>query len=123
MDLNQLVTVERHEAGAEFQLVDPLTGEKEDVTFLVKGMDSKAWRLAQKRQRREFEAEDDVDIFDHEYLWPMIASVIVGWDKLEKDGEPWEWSEQNAQELCKNSPIVVNQVFSFVIDRSNFTGD
>ena len=123
MDLNQLATVERHEAGAEFQLLNPTTGEKEDAIFKVKGIDSKAWRLAQKEQRRKHDDQDSVDFFDHEYIWPMVASVIIGWKNLEKDGKPFSFSEKNARWLCENSPFVVNQLFGFLVDRDNFIAD
>lgn len=122
MDIGQLATVENHEAGAEFQLVDPLTNEKQDAVFKVKGLDSKAWREAQKEQRRKYENAEEVDFFDHEYLWPMVASVIYGWKGLEREKKPFEYSEENVKWLCENSPMVVSQVFSFLVDRSNFTG-
>ena len=77
MDLNQLATVEKHEAGAEFHLVNQLTGEKEDALFRVRGTDSKAWRQAQKEQRRKFIDNEEIDFVDHEYLWPMIAKIII----------------------------------------------
>ena len=122
MEINQLATVERHEAGAEFQLADPLTGEKEDAVFLVQGTDSSSWRKALKEQRRANLDADDVDFTDHEYLWPLVAAVIIDWSHLEKDGKAFKYSEDNANWLCKNSPMVVNQIFSFIVDRENFTG-
>jgi hypothetical protein len=123
MDISQLATVERHEAGMEFQLVNQLTGEKEDAVFKVKGTDSKAWREASKMQRRKHIEDESVDFVDHEYLWPMVASVIIGWDNLLKGGEQFEYSEENAQWLCENSPVVVSQIFAFIVDRDNFTED
>lgn len=123
MDINQLATVERHEAGMEFQLVNQVTGEKEDATFRVKGTDSKAWREASKAQRRKYADQESVDFVDHEYLWPMVASVIMDWDKLVKGGKPFKYSEENALWLCENSPLVVSQIFAFIVDRDNFTED
>ena len=123
MDLNRLATVEQHEAGAEFQLIDTATGKKEDVVFKVKGLDSKAWRNAQKEQRRKNEGNEEIDFFDHEYLWPMIASVIVEWRELESKGKPFKYSEENARWICKNSPNVVSQIFAFLLDRGNFISD
>ena len=123
MDINQLATVEKHEVGAELHLVDPVTGEKEDALFRVKGTDSKAWRDALKDQRRKYADQEEMDFFDHEYLSPMVAKIIIGWEGLAKDGEPWEYSEENAMFLCENSPIVVNQIFAFIVNRENFTGD
>jgi hypothetical protein len=123
MEIKQLATVERHEAGMEFQLVNQVTGEKEDAVFKVKGTDSKSWREASKAQRRKYQDEESIDFVDHEYLWPMVASVIISWDNLNKGGEPFEYSEENAQWLCENSPIVVSQIFAFIVDRDNFTED
>lgn len=121
MEIGKLATIERHEAGAEFQLVDPLTGEKEDAVFKVQGTDSLAWRTALKRQRRDHIEDEEIDFSDHEFLWPLIASVITDWTGLEKDNKEFEYSVENAEWLCKNSPMVVNQVFSFIVDRENFT--
>lgn len=123
MNIDQLVTVEKHEVGAELHLVDPVTGEKEDALFRVKGTDSKAWRDALKEQRRKYANQEDMDFFDHEYLYPMVARIIIGWEGLAKGDEPWEFSEENAMFLCENSPMVVNQIFSFIVNRENFTGD
>lgn len=123
MDIGQLATVENHEAGAEFQLLNTATGEKEDVIFTVKGLDSKAWREAQKEQRRKNESKEEVDFFDHDYLWPMVSKVIIDWRNLENRGKPFEYSEENAKWLCENSPNVVNQIFAFLLDRENFTAD
>lgn len=123
MDLNQLATVEQHEAGSECQLQNPLTGEPDDGVIVIKGVDSKAWRLAQKEQRKKMKDKDDLDIFDHEYLWPIIASCITGWRNLTKGKEKFEYSDKNAKWLCENSPQLVSQLFSFLIDRENFTKD
>jgi hypothetical protein len=121
MEINQLATVERHEAGAEFQLVDPLTGEKEDAVFKVQGTDSSAWRKALKEQRRAFIDAEEIDFSDHEYLWPLVAAIIVDWKGLEKSKKVFKYSQENARWLCQNSPMVVNQIFSFIVDRENFT--
>jgi len=123
MEINQLATVERHEAGAEFQLVDPLTGEKEDAVFRVQGTDSKAWRKSLKEQRRAFLDVEEIDFSDHEYLWPLVAAVIVDWKNLRKGGKAFKHSPENARWLCENSPMLVNQLFSFLVDRENFTAD
>jgi len=121
MDLNQLATVEQHEAGAECQLQNPMTGEDGDGVIIIKGVDSKAWRLAQKEQRRKMKEKDELDMFDHEYLWPIIASCITGWRNRTKGDEEFEYSEENANWLCENSPQIVTQLFAFLIDRGNFT--
>tara|TARA_S200002703_G_scaffold150811_1_gene149519 strand:+ start:381 stop:752 length:372 start_codon:yes stop_codon:yes gene_type:complete len=122
MDLNQLATVEKHEAGAECRLHDPQTGKPDDGVVIIQGVDSKAWRDAQKKQRRKYKDVDDIDMFDHEYLAPIIAACITGWQNLKKGTEKFEYSEENALWLCENSPTLVTQLFSFVIDRENFTG-
>jgi len=123
MDINQLATVDAHEAGAECQLQNPKTGEPDDGVIIVKGVDSKAWRSAQKEQRRKLKDKDEIDIFDHDYLWPIIASCIIGWRNLENKGEEFEYSEKNAQWLCKNAPQIVTQLFGFLLDRENFIKD
>jgi len=123
MEINQLVTVERHEAGAEFQLVDPLTGEKEDAVFKVQGTDSRAWRKALKEQRRANMDAEDIDFSDHEYLWPLVAAIIIDWRGLKKANKAFKYSEENARWLCQNAPMVVNQIFSFIVNRENFTAD
>ena len=123
MNLDQLATVEKHEAGAECQLYDPQTGNPDDGVVVIQGVDSKAWREAQKKQRRKYKDQDEMDMFDHEYLYPIIAACITGWKNLKKKDEDFEYSEENALWLCENSPQFVTQLFAFVIDRENFIGD
>jgi len=123
MDLDQLATVEKHEAGAECQLQNPQTGKPDDGVIIIQGVDSRAWRDAQKRQRRKYKDNDEIDMFDHEYIDPVIASCITGWRNLKKAGKDFEYSEKNALWLCENSPAVVTQLFTFLLDRQNFIGD
>jgi len=123
MDLNRLATVEHHEAGAECQLHDPQTGKPDDGVIIIQGVDSKAWRNAQKKQRKESKDSEEIDLFDHEYLYPIIAACITGWRNLKKGKEEFEYNQENALWLCENSPTLVTQLFSFVINRENFTGD
>lgn len=123
MDIGKLATVEKHEEGVEFRLLDSATGEELDAVFIVQGLDSKAWRSALKESRKKNISSDEFDLFDHENLWPMVAKVIIGWRELEKDGEDFEFTPENTEWLCENSPNVVNQIFSFLIDRENFTKD
>lgn len=121
MDINQLATVEQHEAGTEFQLVNTETGEKEEVIFVVKGLDSKAWRDAQKELRRKSMGQDeDFDLFEFENLAPAVAKVITDWRNLNKGNKPFPYSEENELWLCENSPNVVNQIFTFLLNRENF---
>lgn len=121
MNIDQLATVEQHEAGAECRLQDPATGKDGDGVVIIKGVDSSAWRKAQKEQRRKMKEKDELDLFDHDYLWPVIASCITGWRNLTKGDKEFEYSEENARWLCENSPSIVTQLFAFLIDRENFT--
>lgn len=120
MDISKLATVEKHEQGVEFRLLDSATGEELDAVFVVQGLDSRAWRSALKDQRKNKALSEEFDLFDHDNLWPLVANIIIGWRELEKDGEEFEYSPENAAWLCENSPNVVNQIFSFLIDRENF---
>ena len=133
MDFDKLATVDRHEAGAECNILDPATGEKTDVFIQVQGADSAAWRAQKKRQTSAIIAaratsKDDVktieelDIdFDKMDIDALVV-VTMDWRGINKDGKPYKCTPQNAEKLYSQSPAVVRQLLSFLSDGENFTG-
>ena len=119
MDLLSLDSVEEHEAGAECQLMNQHTGEPTDAFITIKGVDSEDWEILQKKQRLKYKGQE-IDMFEHKYIYPIIAGCIVGWKNISKGEEALEFSEENALWLCEKYKNITTQLFSFLLDRKNF---
>lgn len=132
MEFNKLATVDRHEAGAECNILDPGTGKPTDVFIKVQGADSKAWRAAKKKQttaiiaaraanKDDLKSIDDLDIdFDMMDINALV-SVTIDWRGINKDGKAFKCTPENAEALYKQAPSVVRQLLSFLSDGENFT--
>ena len=124
MDFNELATADAHEAGAEVVIRHPVTGKPTDVVIRVQGLDSKAWRKAQKdMQRKIIKAMADGSAVEDtsEYEIEALVSITLGWDGIVKDGKPFTFSKKRCKELYLSSPPVRDQVDAFVGKRANFT--
>lgn len=125
MELNQLETVTDHDAGAEYNVLSPVDGKPTDVFIKIKGADSKAWRLAKKKQTQQIidaRATSTMDQLDYEAMdAEALAEVTMSWKGITKDGKPYEFSKANAEQLYKESPSVTAQLIEFLSNRANFT--
>lgn len=125
MELNQLKTAPAHDAGAELLIKDQF-GKKTEFFITLRGQDSKAFRMADKRRHFEMlEArqngkelkECDLDEMDIE----LIADCIVSWRGLVDNGKPVECNKENILDLFRSAPYMINQVLEFIASRRNFT--
>jgi hypothetical protein len=125
MELKGLTTVEKHEAGAEYNVLCPVSGKPTDVFIKIKGADSKEWRNAKKNQTADIlnakaqgkEKELDFDAMDVNAL----VSITIGWTGITQDGDEYKFNKTNARKLYENSPNIVNQLIGFIAKQENFT--
>lgn len=122
MDINGLLTVEAHEAGAECNILSPVDYKPTDVFISVMGSDSKVWRSAKKDQTNKIIAaraakkDIDYDALDIEAL----CKVTTAWRGITADGKEYECSDKNKKHLFENSPYIVNQLLEFIAKNENF---
>lgn len=125
MELGQLETVGKHEAGAEYNVLSPVDGSATDVFINIMGPDSKAWRTAKKKQTAEIiaaRAANKADSLDFDRMdIDSLCAVTIGWRGIVKDGEEYKASKKNIRSLYENSPSIVAQLLGFMGDASNFT--
>lgn len=125
MDFKDLATAEAHAAGAECNILNPLTNEPTDVFITVMGSDSREWRAAKKAQMSQIikaksedkEASLDFDKMDVDAL----VSVTLDWRGIVKDGEEFKFTKAHARELYADAPSVVAQLLKFLGNGENFT--
>ncbi len=125
MELTSLTTVDKHEAGAEYNVLCPVSNKPTDVFIKIKGADSKEWRKAKKNQTADIlnaksqgkEKELDFDSMDVDAL----VSITIGWKGITQDGEEYKYNKTNARKLYENSPNIVNQLIGFIAKQENFT--
>jgi len=125
MELSDLQTVDNHETGAECQILSPVDGKLTDVFIKLKGIDSKEWRSQKKKQtskllsaRASGKIEDlDFDALDIEAL----VECTIDWKGIKDGKKDYPCTKDNARNLYKNSPFIVQQLLEFVGRRENFT--
>lgn len=117
MDISELYTVDACNEGAELQIVSPVTGKETDCYITVAGIDSKAFREAERNLKRKL-VKGDASIDD--VTAEALASSVISWQGFESDGKEWKFNKKNAIALFKNSPAIANQVDRFIADRANF---
>lgn len=122
MDIEQLYTVDAHEAGADVVIRNPLTGEDTDIVITIKGIDSKAFRQARLNVRRKAleGMRDGSDADADAVASEILAKITIGWTGLTSKGEPVPFSEKTALELYKNAPPIREQIDEFISNRINF---
>lgn len=123
MEINQLLTVESHEAGAECNILSPVDRSETDVFIKIMGADSKAWRNAKKKQTAEIiskRASGDTNIDYDAMDIKAISSITIGWSGITKDGKEWPCNDKNKKELFTNSPFIVEQLLDFLSKGENF---
>jgi hypothetical protein len=138
LDLADFDTVAASEAGAELQLINPVTKEPLDVFITLLGKDSETYRdyLRQNtnsRIRREAAAARkgvDANVVTAEEIEDKAIELLVvcstGWrtgDKptLTLKGETLPFTANNALRVYTEQLWVRRQVDSFVADLENFT--
>jgi hypothetical protein len=125
MEISQLETVAKHEAGAEYNVLSPVDGSPTDVFINIMGPDSKAWRQAKKKQTNQLitakalKKDHDLD-FDKMDI-DALCSVVIGWRGIVKDGKDYPANKKNVRSLLENSPSIVSQLLSFLGEAENFT--
>lgn len=125
MDINELLTKDAHDEGADVQIFNPITGEDTEVYITVMGVDSIEWQKAMKRQRsrvlakladkKELDAGDEID----EEIEQLVA-ITKGWKGIAENGEEYEFTPDRCRELYTKSPGLRTQVERFVTNRKNF---
>ena len=124
MEIGELTTRKAHEEGAEIAIRLPETGETSDFVIKVQGIDSKAWRTAQKAAQRAIvkKVADGVAITDFdEFELNTLVACTIGWTGLAKDGKEYKFTPKRCRELYENAPHVRDQVDTFIGRRVNFT--
>lgn len=123
MDIDDLMTRDAHESGAELRIVNPKTGKKTDIYIKLMGVDSRAFRKAQKAAIRKVIAAKgnlNEDEFLDEDIEQLVA-ITIGWRGAKRNGKEFEFNEANCRELYSQSPAIADQVDRFIGNRANFT--
>lgn len=125
IEFDSLCTASAHDEGASVEITDPGTGKKTGVMIRVMGVDSKAWRCAQKEQTKKLITEMKGDKLSAEssllYDLEMITAVTTGWEGITASGKPMKFTKRKARELYEKAPYILDQVNVFIADRRNFT--
>lgn len=129
MDLNEISLVISEPI--EFRLEHPITGNtldgESDPVFYLMSPDSKKVRSLEMEQRNKlFKRVKNQGQITAEYQQSnehtLLAACIAGWKNLTKDGQPFEYSPENALALMRDPElgIIQRQLMDFVNNEKNF---
>ena len=118
------------EAGADLEVLDPVTGEAVGVTITLAGADSTIHRKATATiaKRRMSNAKGfrnralDPEKFEAESI-EVLAACTLGWKGVVVDGAPLPCGRDNAVMLYTRFPWLREQVDQFISDRSAYLQD
>lgn len=122
MEINDLTTSDKHEAGAEYNVLDN-KGKKTDVFITLQGADSKEWRKQKRKQTAAImkARADETDIDYDELDVNALVEATISWRGLIKDKKEFPCTAENKKYLYENTPSLVNQLLVFIGDSANFT--
>lgn len=113
---------------------EPMATATGKVVFMVHGTDSTVFKnldsaLTAKRLRKMAKKKKTLinalaDITPEEQeaeRIERIAVCIAGWENVYEDGEPLDYTPENAARLVAEYAVIADQVEAFATDRANFT--
>ena len=132
MDLADLDTVARGDAGAWLELRHPGTGDvlKDDQgnpwALLLAGADSHVYRKAREdiktaRAARGRSGDLSQAELDEDFI-ALLTRATLGWKNLTDGGQPYPFTPENAKRLYA-MPWVREQAGLFGMNRSNYLGN
>lgn len=119
MDLADFDLKGNAEAGFEFTLYNPYTGEDTEIKISVVGSDSKAYRQAKAEAMRESIKGGVVDT--DAVSAKVYAKCITGWSGFAENGKDLPFNPDTAEDILNRYPWVMDQVAAKVDNRLNFT--
>lgn len=126
LDLNDLYTVEAHEAGAEMEILHPKDGSRTGIFLSLLGADSRKYRKAdaesQKRLMNAKEEDVTAEFVESERIEKMVA-ITTGWRGAQRQDEDIPFTADAVRELYRESPPVLEQAYRFILNRANYYRD
>jgi hypothetical protein len=115
MDINSF----QRKDSASVEIQDPL-GAKTDITVVVYGRDSKAYRKAAIELARDFDVTDEGQASDRGAK--LLQSCIVSWKNVEADGKAVKHDSPEALAMLKDENLdwFVSQINAAIQKRSLF---
>ncbi len=94
---------------------------KKPVRLKLVGAKSDKYREWMQQLRRNMRADDEMtreaaDLEDAQ----MLARLTIGWENVVDDGEPLEFTPENAEKLYFKYNEIRVQAFNFFMDSGNF---
>lgn len=129
MELSNYNLAEQAEAGYEFEIVHPGTGEKLGGFIKVRGNESRAvqnynrrrFTEIQKRERRNKGKDVDYSLDEIEDISVESAKVrVISWRNIKKEGSELPFTPENAEIVFREFPWIREQVMEASADLLHF---
>lgn len=132
MELNSYNLAEQAEAGYEFEITHPGTGEKLGGFIKVRGDESRAvqnynrrrFTEIQKREKRNKGKDNDYSLEEIEDITIESAKIrVISWRNIKKDGVDLPFTPENAEIVFREYPWIRKQVMEASEDLLHFRPD
>lgn len=139
MDISKLNIVKTATEGAWIDILNPLddtptdmrfhvvgamsNNYKDDLTLLIADIEdfkeaNKIPENSSNKKKAEFNLK--VDKYDAEVTAKFLAKYTIGWENVEENGKPLEFSQANAERVYLEYSIIRGQVQKGMMTLSNF---
>lgn len=130
-DLSKVNSTKASEDGRWMIMRHPVTKEElvDDegnvAKILLAGPDSKVMREAERKSiKRHLQSSGKIDKLDVDALMKermeLVISCTLGWENIGMDGQPLEFSKENARKLYETLPWLLDQAHDWSKDLANF---
>jgi hypothetical protein len=114
------------DAGVEMQLLDACR-RPIGIMLRLRGTDATIYHelmgrhLVRRSERLRLSAEEQLASSDGEF-YELRATLVAGWPAgaFKRNGNAFDYSPANAQELLRQYPYILEQVLAFASERRNF---
>lgn len=111
MDISKLDVVKLSNEGYRCVIKNPKSGEDTDLVITIKGVFADGFK-------------DDAALADDVTKnAAFLAKYTTGWENMEENGVPVEFSQQAAERVYAAYPVIRGQVLSAAMDVRNFIKD
>lgn len=139
MDISKLDIVGASNNGFDIDILHPLTGEQTGIKIRVVGAmstnykDDMALLFAELEEFTDANKVDDkaskkeqvkakllIEKFDDQLTAKFLAKYTKGWQGIEENGKPLQFTEAEAERVYLNYPIIKGQVQKGMMTVANF---
>jgi hypothetical protein len=111
MDISKLDVIKLSNEGYECVIKNPKNGKDTDIKVIIQGIHADGFM------------DESIKADDAKKTASFLAKFTKGWENIEENGKPVNFSIKEAERVYLDYPIIRSQVLSAAMDVKNFILD